>query len=281
MQITEHIHKICIPYNLKAKDNIILEKYINVYLLIGKRIILIDTGINGSEKIIFDYIEDIGRSVKEISHILLTHAHPEHTGAVSLIKEKTQCKVGLHVNEKEFLYDEGKKENYPFFNWDKYDYQKFEIDFLINDGDILDLDEKLRIKVIHTPGHTRGSVSFLLQQDNALFTGDAIPSSRTYPIFESWKEGIYSLEKIENLPYPKYILPSRDEFFMNESTQNYISSGIERFYEFYTIYSSMEKLNKSNSFIAEYIWRSLNLPIEEYHTNYEKILIQSFGSIKL
>ncbi|PIS47648.1 MAG: MBL fold hydrolase [Elusimicrobia bacterium CG08_land_8_20_14_0_20_51_18] len=86
--------------------------------------------------------------------ILLTHAHPDHINACSYFLEKyTNLKILMH-KEEEFLLEK------PF---DRTEY--------LRDGQEIKLgDEKLT--VLHTPGHTPGSVCYLWK--NLLFTGDTL-----------------------------------------------------------------------------------------------------------
>ena len=119
----------------------------NCYLLISKNeAAVIDPG--GGTKTILKEIEESGAKLK---FIILTHGHWDHTFSALKIKEKTGTKILLHEAEKEFV--------------------KFKVDqFLKEDSEIKIGDSVL--KVIHTPGHTKGSIC--LTGENFIFSGDTI-----------------------------------------------------------------------------------------------------------
>ena len=99
--------------------------------------------------------------------ILNTHAHIDHIGAISEIKKKYSCHFYLNKNDIELL----ENANYysKFFN-----YSNIEIpivDYFLKDNQVLKF-RSITIKVIETPGHTRGGVCFLVA--NNLFTGDTL-----------------------------------------------------------------------------------------------------------
>lgn len=94
---------------------------------------------------------------KTVEAILLTHGHFDHVGGVRAIAEATHCRVYLHEDDLNLppYYTNG-----PLFYTDCYE-----------DGDTLFL-AGLQINVLHTPGHTPGSVC--LTVENALFSGDTL-----------------------------------------------------------------------------------------------------------
>jgi len=85
--------------------------------------------------------------------IILTHHHYDHVGAVDKIRTTTGCKVYLH--------------------WGDGDMYKSKVDVMLSDGDLLKLGEE-SLRVIHTPGHTRGSICLFAEKSKVVFTGDTI-----------------------------------------------------------------------------------------------------------
>ncbi|MCX7986780.1 MAG: MBL fold metallo-hydrolase [Bacteroidales bacterium] len=274
MQITERIHQLTLPFKIKLSDTVAIERAVNIFILLGKHVSLVDAGPSGSEKIIFEYLENIGRSPEEIKFLLLTHAHPDHMGAAAAIKEKTKCKVAIHPSEKEWIsnihYQFEQRPVPGFFDLAPLPVQA---ELLLNDGDILDIDVKLRIKVVHTPGHSPGSVCFLLQQDNALFTGDAIPLKNTPPIFDNWSESLTSMEKIENLPYPKYLLSAWHPLAQENEVQDFISDGIEWLYQIYTAFDKLRSIEKGSiDNIARRLLKELNISEENFNPLFQRTI---------
>lgn len=85
--------------------------------------------------------------------ILLTHHHYDHVGAVERLKKEWNCKVYLHRLDA--------------------DCYKKEVDYLLEDGEVLFLGDE-EIRVVHTPGHTHGSLCFYSEKSKCVFTGDTI-----------------------------------------------------------------------------------------------------------
>ena len=104
----------------------------------------------------------------ELKYILLTHGHYDHTKYVTQIKDGTGAKVCIHRDDNEMLSDSDKN-CFTLFNVGEQVAEK--ADRLLDDGDKLKLGSEA-IKVLHTPGHTKGSVCFLT--GSVIFTGDTL-----------------------------------------------------------------------------------------------------------
>src|SRR3990172_10495012 len=61
------------------------------------RLTLIDTGLPGSAERVFGAIERIGRRPEELRQIVITHHHPDHTGALAGVVERTGAQVPVHA----------------------------------------------------------------------------------------------------------------------------------------------------------------------------------------
>lgn len=85
--------------------------------------------------------------------ILLTHHHSDHTGGAQQVRKALDCPVYLHRADCD-AYGEP-------------------VDIYLEGGEGLDLGTE-RFQVLHTPGHTRGSVCFLFRKSRCCFTGDFV-----------------------------------------------------------------------------------------------------------
>ena len=126
----------------------------NTYLIIDENnAFIVDPGGN---------YQDLEKTINELNlnvlGILLTHAHVDHTFLIG----KFNSPIYLHEKEVEIL---------RFSNLSLYDSFGLDMPFNYKDLDIIKLNDK-EIKVIHTPGHTKGSVCYLI--DNKLFSGDTL-----------------------------------------------------------------------------------------------------------
>lgn len=130
----------------------------NVYFVGDGAAFIIDAGYPTpeSKKSIIDAWRELGRP--KIEAILITHAHPDHAGALIDVARETNSPVWLHKLEADFL---GR-----YFPTES-------IGRLIGDGEIIEAGAT-RLKVFHVPGHTPGHLCFLDESRSFLFTGDHI-----------------------------------------------------------------------------------------------------------
>jgi glyoxylase-like metal-dependent hydrolase (beta-lactamase superfamily II) len=129
--------------------------FVKVFLVRGTgKHVLVDSGTAGSSTKVIALLERVGVSPRDIGLIVVTHAHPDHTGSLADIAEATGAKVAVHRLEAEHLGT------------------RVEPDILV--GDELDLKPfGVAGKVIWTPGHTRGSMSVVLESGEAI-VGDLV-----------------------------------------------------------------------------------------------------------
>lgn len=103
------------------------------------------------------YLDALQRENAVLTHILLTHGHYDHVGAVAALREQTGCKVYMDPA------DAAGSQMLPL--------SRGLVDENWPEGDELTIDE-LTFRVYHTPGHTPGSVC--LQCGGLLFSGDTL-----------------------------------------------------------------------------------------------------------
>jgi glyoxylase-like metal-dependent hydrolase (beta-lactamase superfamily II) len=105
-----------------------------------------------------------------IKYLLHTHAHFDHIVGSKELKEKTGAEILLHKGD-QWLYDNLSKQGQLFgFKFD----QPLPVDRYLDDGEEIQIG-KLKTTVIHTPGHTPGSLCFsLADKESVLFSGDTL-----------------------------------------------------------------------------------------------------------
>ena len=218
MKITEKIHRIRVDF--KVTDAI--ERFVYLYILIGKKIHLIDTGVAGTEALIHNYLTNLGRDISETSHILLTHSHPDHIGSACAIKEQSDCHVFASAAEKDWIEQiDAQFSERPIPNFYTLVNLSTQLTQTIAEVDILALEDGITLRVIDTKGHSHGSLSFHWLEENALFTGDAIPVMGQIPIYTNAKDSLHSLEKILALKKIQLYLSAWDKVQNHqEATKN-------------------------------------------------------------
>ena len=146
---------------------------------------------------------------KNVKYILVTHGHYDHIGGANFVKEKTGAKVVVHKEDEEMLLDGNKNE----YN-NNYDDEMVPVhaDILVEDGSELPFGNT-KIKVLHTPGHTKGGVCYLFNDDRVMFSGDTLfrlTAGRTDLYGGDARTELMSLAKIRELEGDYTVYPGHD-----------------------------------------------------------------------
>jgi len=137
----------------------------NTYIINEQRdCFIIDPGTNFE-----DIVSYITNKEFKVLGVLLTHGHFDHIYSLNDIVKKYQAPVYIHENERDFLFD-------PNLNLSGMTHKKFilkdkQIVSTITNKDKIKLGPET-IKIIETPGHTRGGVCY--HYKNSLFSGDTL-----------------------------------------------------------------------------------------------------------
>lgn len=206
--------------------NIIQVGVTNCYLLRSSSFnVLIDTGYKGKAKIILDFLKNNRISPKSIGLIILTHGHYDHIGNASELKKISGAKILIHKDDLPLL-DSGitnSQSTKPLNIWGKILLSKVSsIDTSFNPlkpDIIIDSEFDLRSygidgRIIHTPGHSKGSISIILDSGDAFIgdlamnglplrmgAGEPIFGENITEIYQSWKKLI---ENKANTLYPSH-----------------------------------------------------------------------------
>jgi len=191
----------------------------NIYLLAGQTLILIDTGMKGDGAAVLEAIRGLGRRPEEVSHILITHGHIDHTGSLAVLQKATGAKVCASVQDRAFI--EGRQKTWTmaregfggklfkialylmetvFFR-----YEPAALDTALTGDTALSLPG-ITVQALATPGHSPGSMSYYLPDRNSIFTGDALtgvpkPGLPPRPGCADYAQAIASVRKIASLSY--------------------------------------------------------------------------------
>ena len=209
MKVTETIHAVKHPFKVSPGEGIYVDRFVYSYILLGRKICLIDTGVSGTSAQLESYLRDLGRSPEEVSVVLLTHAHPDHIGGCLALRKNSPASFGAHAAEKGWIEDvERQYRERPIFNFFDLVAGPVRVDRVLKGGDVVEWDHGKTLRVLETPGHSSGSLSFFLEEEGALFSGDVVPVSDSLPIYVNPKECIESIKKLQSVPGVKYLLSS-------------------------------------------------------------------------
>lgn len=209
MQVTQRIHAIKIPFKVPITPERSIDRFAFVYLVFGDKIHLIDSGVAGSESIIWGYIREHGREPKEVSSLILTHSHPDHLGSAKSVKSQTGCTVFAHNLEREWIENtEQQFKDRPVPGFRTLVEGPVIVDRFLGGGEILELEKGLSCKIIHTPGHSKGSISLLFEDERTLFTADALIFPGDLPIYEDIFLSLTSIKKLQQVDNFENLLSS-------------------------------------------------------------------------
>ena len=187
----------------------------NGYLIDGDDgLTLIDAGFPKKEAVLFDALRQLGRSPRDLKHLILTHGHPDHIGSAAAIVRETGARTYLHAADIPLAESGG-----PFRPMKPalgllrqilcrviYDpnerLEPVAIDQLIEDGETLPVAGG--IDVVHAPGHCAGQVALLWRPGRMLFAADVFMNITGLgdPLgFEDIATGRASQRRLSRLPF--------------------------------------------------------------------------------
>lgn len=186
----------------------------NIFLLKGLNI-LIDTGLEKDSGFLEKSLKELNLAPNDISKVLFTHGHVDHIGGAVLFPN-AEFWMSKHdgdlVNKKD--------ENFTVSKWFKQTCYPTLKNFYSH-NQIFDFGD-FSLKVIETPGHTKGSVCFYDEKNKLLFSGDTLfeKSIGRYDLPTSNKEELKdSIEKLLKLDF-NLLLPGHMDIVKENQKDN-------------------------------------------------------------
>lgn len=169
-----------------------------------KKAVVIDAPLNSTDLI----LKKLEKHGLQLEMILVTHSHWDHIADLAKLKEKSSVPVYIHSEDAGNLRKPG-SDGLPLF----FPVEGVEPDGFLEEGQILNIGE-LKIRVLHTPGHTPGCVCFWLEKEEVLISGDTLfqgtignlsfPTARPAKMKES-------LKKLARLPQGTRVIPGHGD----------------------------------------------------------------------
>jgi glyoxylase-like metal-dependent hydrolase (beta-lactamase superfamily II) len=153
-----------------------------VWLLVDEPVTLIDTGTRGSGRAILAALATLGHRPEALACVALTHYHPDHVGALpELLARCPGVRVAIHAAEAPYVRAPATLPN-PFQTpraralaapfWPLARLRRpCRVDLPLADADAL--PGRPDVRVVHLPGHTRGSIALHLPRHGLVLAGDA------------------------------------------------------------------------------------------------------------
>lgn len=154
---------------------------------------IIDPGWGSDEAVrrISRFMKSVGRSIDDVSTVILTHGHPDHSGLSMALHESTGADIAMHVDEQRSIDAEVHAPVYSaqrLREWgvstERATMLLVELeeatrqplpraDLLLQDGDDVVAGDR-RLRVVHTAGHTPGHICLVSSDDRVLYGGDLV-----------------------------------------------------------------------------------------------------------
>jgi glyoxylase-like metal-dependent hydrolase (beta-lactamase superfamily II) len=161
----------------------------NCYLIEdGQELTLVDAGVKAFHPLLRDSLARLGRTIHDVAAVILTHGHPDHVGMAEGVRVDAPAPILIHERDAHMAMTgeihplEGRvrpymrygamwKLLYLFARTGAFRTPKIETVTTFTEGE---LDVPGRPRIVPTPGHSPGHVSFHLPDRGVLFTGDAL-----------------------------------------------------------------------------------------------------------
>ena len=164
--------------------------------------LIIDTGLEAGELV--DFLQ---RHKLNPVAVVLTHGHADHTTGVAVLRENhPDIKVYIHKLDAEMLTERGSN----MLAFAKLPFSTEPADFSLEEGDVIE-QAGIKLKVLHSPGHTPGGISLYSKDEGIVFVGDTLfaesvgrtdmPGGSAAQLLKSIKEKLCTLPD-ETIVYP-------------------------------------------------------------------------------
>ena len=195
------------------------------YLVVtNKGNILINTGLANSLPIIKNNIKKLGFKYQDTKILLLTQAHYDHLGAMAAIKKETGAKLYADEADADALKSGGKSD----YELGKYGvtFKPVNPDYILKDQNVVTLGDT-KLTMLHHPGHTKGSCSFLFETKDSkrsykvlianmptIIIDKKFSEVTAYPSIE--KDYEYTLNAMKNLDFDIWVASHASQFDLHK-----------------------------------------------------------------
>lgn len=198
MRVTEHIHSLLLDFEIEMATGAKIKRFVPVYVIDAEHLTVVDTGVKSGVEVIFTCIESLGRQPEDVEFVINTHGHFDHVGGNGVLAERAQPRFFAHGRDRAIIESlEYQERIRPVGNMREQNTSgSVKVTDLLDEGDVIDLGGDVKIEVMHTPGHSPGSISLFIPSEGALFCGDVLPEPGALPIYEDMGQTLNSLNKL-------------------------------------------------------------------------------------
>lgn len=160
---------------------------VNAYLLMGEGVVVVDTGLASQEERILDWLGEAGREPADVSLIVLTHGHGDHVGSANALREATGAQIAIGEGDEQKCFNGidpelrgrtlASRSALRAIRWRQRgaspDLQKGPVADLVIQSEYSLARHGVDGIVFPTPGHSRGSLSVITAEGDAI-VGDLL-----------------------------------------------------------------------------------------------------------
>ncbi len=186
--------------------------------------VLINSGLAESVPLIRKNVEALGFKFSDIKILLTTQAHYDHVAGLAEIKKMTGAKMMVNEGDAQVLADGGNSDF--IFGGKGLTFAPVKADRLLHDGDSIQIGE-MKLLVLHHPGHTKGSTSFLIDVKDekrswkvlvvnmpSILSQTRISGMPAYP--NVGKDYQYTLESLKKLQFDLWVSSHASQFGLHD-----------------------------------------------------------------
>jgi glyoxylase-like metal-dependent hydrolase (beta-lactamase superfamily II) len=155
-----------------------------VYVLVEEdRLVIIDAATPGRSQTVFNFLDTLGYSPEAIDQIWITHGDIDHIGSIAALQAASNGQIVAHREDVPLVEGRADRELGPvvfgqalqgLVSWViQHTYRPVTVDRIVIDGDRLG-----KWQIVHTPGHTAGSIAFFHPERRIIVLGDALNYKR-------------------------------------------------------------------------------------------------------
>ena len=161
--------------------------------------------------LIYEDILSTGRDPADIGLVILTHAHPDHTGSAKVIRDLTSCMVAAHPSDAPFIeqVDPAMLKS-PAPGIPPMVKAPVPVGRFLNEGDSINLGKGLTLEVSIPRVIHQNPFPCSFREESALFTGDTVQAPGRAPIYTDPVALVRSLRRLMDISGIRHYLPSHD-----------------------------------------------------------------------
>lgn len=157
----------------------------NIYVVREGGLALVDAGFPIDLPNIYLGLRALGAQPRDVGLAVATHYHGDHTGTMARLQGSFGARIAMHEEDAPYASGDRPQDvmeaatwRLLFYTalWPMFRYRHFRADRMLREGDVVDLAGGFT--VLHTPGHSAGSICLYSEEKGVLFSGDLVRNER-------------------------------------------------------------------------------------------------------